>query len=163
MYYMYSVQYVQYVQCTVHVNETEQYVQQYSMCCDVTEAPNSHFLLYFIQHHILFNQNNNEQERDLWGARESRLCAFELSFVYDSVNYEDGMIEVAVIITYQYCCCVVRTVECNFYGLPSQALFCRESKTNLFVHNRNLTDNYRKFTFIRTYFSSSETTTTQQQ
>ena len=24
------------VQCTVHVSETEQYVQQYSMCCDVT-------------------------------------------------------------------------------------------------------------------------------
>ena len=64
------------------------------------EAPNSHYLLYFIQHHILFNWNNNEQERDLWGALESRLRAFELSFVYDSVNYEGGMIEVAVIITY---------------------------------------------------------------
>ena len=33
---MYSVQYIQYVQCTVHVSETEQYVQQYSTCCDVT-------------------------------------------------------------------------------------------------------------------------------
>ena len=89
----------------------------------VGEAPNSHYLLYFLQHHILFNQNNNELERDMWGARESRLRAFELSFVYDSVNYEGGMIEVAVIITYQYCCCVVRTVECNFYGLPYRKLF----------------------------------------
>ena len=38
MYNMYSVQYIQYVPCTVHVSETEQYVQQCSTCCDVTTA-----------------------------------------------------------------------------------------------------------------------------
>ena len=62
----------------------------------------------------------------------------------------------------EYFCCIVRTVECNFHVLQiyRKHLFFLESKTNLFVHNRKLTDNYRNFTFIRTYFSSSKTTTT---
>ena len=37
--------------------------------------------------------------------------------------------------------------------MPYRKLFFfLESKTNLFVHNRKLTDNYRNFTSIRTYF-----------
>ena len=56
---MYSVQYIQYVQCTVHISETEQYVQQYSTCCDVTWAHHhlaSHFItsLHILSHHFCF-------------------------------------------------------------------------------------------------------------
>ena len=51
-------------------------------------------------------------------------------------------------------CFPVSDVEILWFAI-SQALFFRESKTNLFVHNRKLTDNYRNFTFIRTYYSSN--------
>ena len=38
------------------------------------------------------------------------------------------------------------------YTLLSQAPFFLESYTNLFVDSRKLTQDYRNFTFIRTYF-----------
>ena len=67
-------------------------------------------------------------------------------------------------------CTTVTPVEARSHvGCHIQyALFFLESKTNLFVHNRKLTDNYRNFTYIRTYFivvqqqhSSSKTTQTE--
>ncbi len=65
----------------------------------VGEASNSHYLIYLIQQHLLFIKDNNEQEKDLWGAALNRLRAFQLIIVYDSANYEGGMIDIAVIIT----------------------------------------------------------------
>ena len=49
MYYMYSVQYVRYVQCTVHVNETE-----YSTVCAVMSHVDEHnqSIIRLIRHDI---------------------------------------------------------------------------------------------------------------
>jgi len=51
-----------------------------------------------IQQLLFFIKDNNKQKRDLWGA----LKRLRVSH-YDSVNYESGMIDVAVKITYEYC------------------------------------------------------------